>query len=135
MIRFEAVVHHKSVTGTEPAEPAPVNPGKSQPEEADRSSNKAHLHAPAPKRESASAPIHSPNEGLIKNEDRISVGAPPSTSTLVPPQSNFAIENEAAGGEEVRSTHFLALDRCLPGQPYMHVCSRSSCVAISFFMN
>lgn len=114
--------------------PAPVNPDEIQLDDLDELSDEAHVAppapAPAPEPEPASASIHNPDEILIEDEIDESLGAPPqassSTTTSAPPQGNVAVGTEAThSGEQSRSrhsTHFLALDKCLPRRPYMHVC-------------
>ncbi|KAF8606029.1 DBR1-domain-containing protein [Ceratobasidium sp. AG-I] len=113
--------------------PVPVNPDEIQLDDLDEPADEAYAPppatAPVAEPEPASALIHNPDEILIEDEIDDSVGAPTqvsaSTSTSAPPQGGLAVGTEAAHtGEQSQSrhsTHFLALDKCLPRRPYMHV--------------
>lgn len=112
--------------------PVPVNPDEIQLDDFDEL-DEAHVPAPAsePEPEPVSAPVHNPDEILIEDEVDDSLGAPvppqasASTSIPVPPQGSVVLGTEAApSGEQSQSRHstyFLALDKCLPRRPYMHV--------------
>ncbi|QRV74125.1 RNA lariat debranching enzyme [Ceratobasidium sp. AG-Ba] len=143
--RFEAIVHHESDTGlgqtaAAPAKntnvssggtaggPEPANPDEIQLDDLDDEPSTGTVALSAP---SEPAPAHNPDEILIEDEEDDSMRKPPAESGLVSTSASSAPQQSETGVSATpvneqsslprHTTHFLALDKCLPKRQYMHV--------------
>ncbi|KAF8599429.1 DBR1-domain-containing protein [Ceratobasidium sp. AG-I] len=113
--KFEAIVYHEPGARRIPSAPELINHNRNQRDNLNAPLDEAHARALVPE----------PQSGMTQSPDK----APTED------ESNTTITEEAPPSSEQsqsrHSTHFLALDRCVPGVPYMHVLDIVSSMASS----